>query len=66
MTDELEFTGSILVLQEGESVVLSMGSQEIELDLEEAAVLTYQLQLTLKRIQEDTMTRAIKGAADVR
>ena len=67
MDDEVQFEGSIQVFHEDDdAIILAMDGQEISLDLEEAAVLTYQLQLTLKAIQESKMTRAIKGVADGR
>lgn len=35
----------------GEAILLSLGDNAIELGIEEAAVLTYQLQLALKQVQ---------------
>ena len=54
--DTVEFQGGIEVRRWKQGgrwiVVMSMEGQSIEMDLEETAVLTYQLQTALKDIQE--------------
>ena len=58
--EEVIFEGGIEVVNEGDMVVLVMGSDGIELSLEEAAVLCYQLQLSLKQAAGQKIQQAVE------
>lgn len=60
MSNDVEFKGSIVVLTQGDKIILSLEGNEIELDMEEAAVLTYQLQLSLKAAAGQLIQQSVK------